>query len=328
MDPINVNHAQVLYSTAGIKAISDSSSSSSSPEVVLTEIKLSANETKVTLESAAEADSKPRFASMEEYNQHKATVYAQWVTLEELETGTRRPYATEEDARLATLTMKELMEESTKLPRIDSNGHLQSSIFGTEQSDRIRVATANKIFEGRHEYNKAAESVESSVKNFKLNIEKKLNIAADSYDIVFSNGKITAVGKGTAAADENSLKKIQDVLDNPTEMKVAMVLSADIEKFNKAAVVLVENNLTQYIYGASKDPYLEKNLSKDWLMEGMNYANATKSSHLNNQYTALFAEAHEKYDSSLKNGTHFENFDTDPGILELTNLRKGIDTNA
>lgn len=328
MDPINISHSQVLHSTAGIKATSDSFTSPGSAQVTLTEIKLSANETKVTLESAVEAESKPRFASMEEYNQHKATVYAQWVTLEELKTGARRPYVTEEDARLATLTMKELMEESSKLPRIDSNGHLQTSMFGTEQSDRIGVAIANKVFEGQHEYNKAAESVENSLKNFKLTIEKKLNIAADSYDIVFSNGKITAVGKGAAAADEKSLKKIQDVLDNPTEMKVAMVLSADIEKFNKAAVVLVENNLTQYIYGASKDPYLEKNLSKDWLMEGMNYANATKGSHINNQYNTIFSEAREKYHEAIKNGTHLSNYDIDPGIIELTNLRKSIDTNA
>jgi hypothetical protein len=262
---------------------------------------------------------------MEEQSEHITNVAAQWVTLEELESGLRRPFATAEDERLSNLTLKELMEEANNLPRVDRNGHLQSGFAGTEQGDRINIAVANKVLEAQYLYKKSSQNVEASVKNFKLDMEKKLKISPDGYDIVFSNGKITAMGKG---ADEQTLKKIQEVLDNPKNMKSAMKLSAEIEEFNKAALALVENELTQYIYGAAKDPYLEKNVSIDWLMEGMNYSDATKSGHVNYKFTSIIADARMKYHETIRNGTHLSNYDIDPGIIELTNLRKNINTNA
>lgn len=322
MEPININHSQVLHSTAGIKLTGDISSLSSDlSRPKSAEIKISQEESKI----AHDSNIKPRFTGMDEQSTSRTNHAAQWVTLEELESGTRRPYATAEDERLSRLTLKELMEESNNLPRVDQNGHLQSGFAGTEQGDRLRSAMANKIFEAQYDYKKSAQSVETAVKDFKLHIEKKLNISPDRYDIVFSNGKITAQGK---AVDAESLKKIQEVLDNPKNVKASMTLAGEIEEFNKAALALVNNELTQYIYGATKDPYLEKNVSIDWLMEGMSYSKATESSQVNYKFTSLIADAREKYNAAIKNGTHLSNYDIDPGIIELTNLRKNIDTNA
>lgn len=322
MDAINVNHSQILYSTLGIKPTSDISSTHSDPsQSTPTEVTISRVEPDIVHDN----NIKSRFSSMEEQSKSVTNVVSQWVTLEELESGTRRPYATAEDERLSRLTLKELMEESNNLPRVDNNGHLQSGFAGTEQGDRINVAIANKVLEAQYSYEKSAKSVETSVKDFKLNIEKNFKIFASSYDIVFKNGKITALGKG---ADESSLKKIQEILDNPKENKAAIALSTEIKEFNKTALVLVENELTQYIYGATKDPYLEKNVSIDWLMEGMNYSKATESGQVDYKFTALIAEAREKYHEAIKDGTHLSNYDIDPGIIELTNLRKSIDTNV
>lgn len=325
MEPINLNHAQILYSSAGIKPTNEiTSSSSNAPQSTPAEIKISSQDPIV----AHDSNIKSRFSSMEEQSQHKTKIVAQWVTLAELESGIRRPYETTEDERLGKLSLKELMEESNNLPRVDQNGHLQSGFAGTEQGDRISVAIANKILEAQYDYRKSTQSVESAIKDFKLHIEKKLNIAPSSYDIVFRNGKITAQGKVTDAASMKNIQKIQEVLDNPKNLQVADTLSTEIDRLNKAALALVENELTQYIYGAIKDPYLQKNISIDWLMEGMNYSNATESTQVNYKFTSIIADAREKYHAAIKNGTHLSNYDIDPGIIELTNLRKNIDVNA
>src|SRR5690606_11040706 len=116
-----------------------------------------------------------------------------WVTLEELETGIRRPPASAEDERLSYLTMKELMEEGLQLPRVDKNGHLKSGFAGTEQGDRISVAKANILLEAQYNLRKTAKNVEASVDKFKKHIEKEFKVDPDSYDIIFKNGKITVV---------------------------------------------------------------------------------------------------------------------------------------
>lgn len=329
MDAININHAQVLYSSVGVKVIGTVSAPTETATPA--ETNSSATEIKLSPEASSIAydpNIKPRFSSMEEQSAHKTRVVAQWVTLDELESGTRRPFATAEDERLSHLTLKELLEEGNKLPRVDKNGHLQSSFSGTEQGDRIGIAIANIVLETQYTYRKAAANVETAVSDFKQHIEKKFNIDPKSYDIVFSNGKITAIGKGSDMASQKDLQRIQKILEKPDDLKVAMSLSLKIDEFNKAAMGMVANELTQYIYGPTQDPYLEKNISMDWLMEGMNYSNATKNTQINHKYLDLIASAREKYHAAIKDGTHLSNYDIDPGILELTQLRKNIDAKA
>lgn len=329
MDAININHAQVLRSSVDVQINGTVSAPAETatptlPNSSATEIKLSPEASSI----AYDHNIKPRFASMEEQSEHKTRVVAQWVTLYELESGTRRPFATAEDERLSRLTLKEIMEESNKLPRVDKNGHLQSSFAGTEQGDRIGIAKANIILEAQYNYRRAATSVESAMSDFKQQLEKKFNLDPKSYDIIFSKGKMTAVGKGSAMASQKELGQIQKILDNPDSMKTSLSLSSKIDEFNKAALTIIENQLTQYIYGATKDPYLEKNISMDWLMEGMNYSNATQNPQVNHKYFDIIAAAREKYHAALKDGTHLSNYNIDPGILELTQLRKNIDTKA
>ena len=82
MEPINLNHAQILYSSAGIKPTNEiTSSSSNAPQSTPAEIKISPQDPIV----AHDSNIKSRFSSMEEQSQHKTKIVAQWVTLAELE---------------------------------------------------------------------------------------------------------------------------------------------------------------------------------------------------------------------------------------------------
>lgn len=327
MDSISLDHKQFLaaastamHSSANA-APSDAAvenvftPNSNSPSAIVT---LSPESTQLSSEYEAQS----RFNSLEELSEHKTRLYSTWVTYEELETGKRRPFASPEDQRLSTLTLKELMEESLKLPSVDKNGHLQSSMEGTEQGDRIGVAVANIVIESQYNYRKAAKSVEASVEKFKQHLEEKFNINPDSYDVMMVDGKITAVSKGKDGADNATLKKIQGVLDNPEKIKPAKDLVQDINAFNEAAFKMIDNQLTQYIYGAQQNRYLPKSVSTEWLMEGMNYSHATTSSQLGYKYLSIVADAREKYHAALKDGSHLTEGKTNPGILELTKLRQ------
>ena len=264
----------------------------------------------------------PRFDSQEELSEHKTRLVATWVTEHELETGTRRPYATAEDERLSKLSLKELVIESSKLPRVDEHGHLQNGRAGTEQGDRISVAITNLVFEAQYNFKKAAENVEASVKEFEKHLQEKFSISPESYDITFIDGKITAISTGKNGADNATLKKIQNVLDNPGKIKPAKDLIEDIKTYNQTAFTIIDNQLTQYIYGAYKNRYLPKEVSADWLVEGMNYSHATTSGKINDKYLSIIAGARDKYQAAVKDGSHLANSNTDPGIMELTKIRQ------
>ncbi|MBE8716554.1 hypothetical protein C4F51_05050 [Cellvibrio sp. KB43] len=246
---------------------------------------------------------------------------ATWVTREELESGTRRPFASAEDERLSHLTLKELMEEGLRLPTVDENGHLKTGFAGTLQSDRINVAVANILFEAQHTYLKAAKDVTAAVEEFKEYMLEEFNIDPDSYDIVFRDGKPVAVSKGSDGLNDEDLEKVQEALDNPKEIKVADKLHQAIDAFNGAALKMIENSLTQHIHGASKNRYLPKEVSATWLMEGMNFSHATTSSHVHDKFLTIMADAREQYHAALKDGSHLANGNTHPGILELTRMR-------
>lgn len=326
---ISLNHAQIL--TEATKSLPSQSAAKAPEETVFTASNHSSPSAipsiKVTLSPAAsqlahDYKTTSRFASMEEQSEHKTRIVSTWVTLEELETGIRRPPASAEDARLSHLTMKELMEEELQLPRVDKNGHLQSGFAGTEQGDRISVAKANILLEARYNLRKTATNVEASVDKFKKHIEKEFNVDPDSYDIIFKNGKITVVSKGFDGADDTSLQKIQKMLDNPEKIKVAVALTRDIESFNEASWQIIDHQLTQYIHGVQQNRYLPDEVSVDWLMDGMNYSHASVSGQTHSKYLSIMAGAREKYHVALKDGTHFANGTTDPGILELTKIRQ------
>jgi hypothetical protein len=325
MESINLNHTQLLFTS--VKTAPSQNTTKAPEDIVFTANTNSSPSVKVTLSPEAsqishDYKSTSRFASMEEQSENKTRVVSTWVTLEELESGSRRPFATAEDERLSRLTLKELMEESLKLPNVDKNEHLQSGFAGTEQGDRIGVAIANILLEAQYDYLKAAKDVESSVKEFKKYVEEELGIDPDSYDIVFRNGKVTAVSKGKEGASDADLEKIQDILDDPEKIKEARKLVLDIESFNTASLQLVENQLTQYIHGPQQNRYLPKEVSIDFLMEETNYSNVSGSSQLNSKYLSIMQGANEKYHAALKDGSHLKSGTTDPGILELTRMRQ------
>ncbi len=327
MDSINLDHKQFLVTASkSMHSSANEGSSDTAVENVFTPnskypsaiVTLSPESTKLSSEYEAQS----RFDSLEELSEHKTRLYSTWVTYEELDSGKRRPFASPEDQRLSTLTLKELMEESLKLPSLDKNGHLQSSMEGTEQGDRIGVAVANIVIESQYNYRKTAKSVEASLEKFKQHLEEKFNIDPDSYEVMMVDGKISAVSKGKDGADNATLKKIQNVLDNPEKIKPAKDLVQDIQAFNDAAFKMIDNQLTRYIYGAQQNRYLPKSVSTDWLMEGMNYSQATTSGQIGDKYLSIVADAREKYHAALKDGSHLTEGKTNPGILELTKLRQ------
>ena len=305
MDSISVNHIQMLATTlkrntpvenqiGPVDMAFSATDSQSSPSV---EVKLSPAASQI----AKDIHVTSRFSSKEEQSENKTRVVSTWITLEELENGTRRPFATPEDERLSHLTLKELMAESMKLPRVDEHGHLQSGFAGTEQGDRIGVAIANIILESQYRHKKSAEAVEASLSKFKQHISDNLGIDPESYKIVFKNGKVTVISNGgEKGADSDALKKIQDVLDNPNDVKPAKALQNNIALYNTASHKLIDNQLTQYIYGAQQNRYLPKEVSSDWLMDGVDYSKATHNSNLSQKYLAIIAGANEKYHAALE----------------------------
>lgn len=325
MESVNLNHLQILTSSS--KTPTPQNTSKTPEDRVLTANNAASPSTIVTLSPAASQLSHDyqmtsRFASMEEQSEHMTRLAATWVTLEELENGTRRPFASAEDERLSRLTLKELMEEGSRMPNADENGHLKSGFAGTLQSDRINVAVANILLEAQHNYSTAAKDVTAAVEEFKEYMKEEFNIDPDSYDILFKDGKPVAVSKGNDGLNNEGLKKVQEVLDNPEDIKSAEKLLKAIDIFNGAALKVIENSLTQYMYGASQNRYLPKEISADWLMEGMNFSHASTSSHVHDKFLTIMADGREKYHAALKDGSHLENGNTDSGILELTKMRE------
>ncbi len=173
----------------------------------------------------------------------------------------------------------------------------------------------------------ATSAVEKSVTNFKTNVEEKLKISSQGYDIVFKDGKASAVGKISStgkAVNADDLKKIQDILDNPTGNAITQNLLNNIDQYNQLSSQLIDNELTQHVYGGEQDRYLPKSVSKNWLMEGTNYSNVSTGNDLYNKYVEIVAAANVKYHAALEDGSHFTDGRTDPGILEATRIRESV----
>lgn len=331
MEPISLNHTQILRSSQVIK---------STEEVVIETPTSSALATSPAVQvilSPAVADLgtdhvfNTRFASAAEYDEHMSKLREQYTSASDYENGTRPPFASAEDERLSHLTMKELLAEAAKLPRIDENGHLLTSIYGNAAGDRYNTAMANLSSKAYFDYNKSAKKAEESTSEFKSAIQDKFKIDSNSYDIISRDGKITAVGKLSSsgkAASADDLAKIQSILNNPSEIPAAKNLIADIEQFNQAAWQLMDNAIVPLVYGPTKNPYLVKSVSEEWVAEGINYSKATNITGLNDKYLSLIADARAKYTEAVKDGTHLSNYDIDPGILELTRMREAINVKA
>jgi|GEM_PF-1225299 len=334
MEPISLNHTQIISSMINTNRASDKAASETiqsftsaepdaktAPQVIISP--LAATLSDLSLKS--------RFTSQEEFSTHSTKLFSQLLTTEEIQSGTRRPFASEEDERLSHLTLKELMEESNKLPLVDEHGHSAASIYGNEQTDRINIAIGNLLLTNQVKQRDAASAVEASVSAFKSNAEEKLKISSQSYDIVFKDGKATVFGKVSSngnAANADELKKIQALLDNPGDDEPARKLLGDIDQYNQTSWQLIDNELTQHIYGAEQDPYLPKNASVDWLLEGTNYSNVSSSNNLYDKYVEIVASARIKYQAALEDGSHFANSRTDPGIQEATKIRESLNTQA
>ena len=334
MDPISINHAQLLSSsinakrpeTEGRTDIVETFTAADPTVKASTEVVISPLASELS-----ELSLKSRFTSMEEFSAHSTELYSQLLTTEEIQSGSRRNFASAEDERLSHLTLKELMDESNKLSLVDENGHSSTSFYGNEQSDRLQIAVGNLLLANQVKQRDAATSVEKSVSTFKSVVEEKLGISAKGYDIVFKDGKATAVGKMSSsgeAASSQELEKIQKLLDNPSSNPSAQKVLSDINEYNQTSWQLVDNILTQRIHGGEQNRYLSTAISSDWLMEGSNYSNVSKGNGLYEKYVEIVASANIKYQAALQDGSHFLNNRTDPGILEATRIRDSLSVRA
>lgn len=333
MESININHAQVISSTINAQRSTTDIEGESQQTFFTSAAPAASPSTQVTISPMAATISdlsmKSRFTSLEELSAHKTKLFEQVLTTEEILSGTRRPFASAEDERLSHLTVKQLMEESNKLPAIDAQGQSLAGIAGTEQADRISVALMNLLIKTQVQHRDAAANVEQSLVSFKSNIEDKLKISSQSYDIIFKDGKATAIGKVSSmgkTADAGELEKVQTLLDKPDHDESAKSLLNNIDHYNKLSWQMIDNELTQHIYGAEQDNYLPKNVSLEWLLEGTNYSSVAKGNSLYDKYVELAASASKKYLAALEDGSHFAHSRTDLGILEATKIRESLNT--
>ena len=333
MDLTSVNQVQIRTNIRQPTLGSDISASAEAitlpniDEVPYAEVLLSPE----AVELSIDKNVKPRFSSAEEFSEHSTKFMAKLTTKEEYESGVRRPFESQEDERLSKLSIKELIEEGNKLPRVDKNGHLSSSMHGTEQGDRINLAIGNILFKNQYERSNAAVKVQASVDDFKNAIKSEYKIEPNSYDVIFKDGKATVIGKltsGHKAATTYELARVQKSLDGINSSTSAKQLQTDIKEFNRLSFEYVDNYLTPHIYGPEKNPFLTKSVSSDWLLDGTNYSSAESNSNLNEKYLSIIADARGKYNAAVKDGTLLSYYDIDKGLLELTKLRENINTKA
>ncbi|HEY6528713.1 MAG TPA: hypothetical protein VIZ65_08460 [Cellvibrionaceae bacterium] len=334
MDSISINHAQTLSNTINTKRIDNDTSLEESLTFAPAESNVEASAEVVISPLAfvlSDLNLKSRFTSADEFSEHTTKLFSQFLTTEEIQSGARRPFASAEDARLSRLSLRELMEESNKLPLVDENGHSRASFYRNEQTDRISIAAGNLLLTNQVNHRDAAFRVDQSVSSFKLDVEEKVGISSTGYDIVFKDGKATAIARisstGVAASPEE-LKNVQEFLDNPSHNPISKKLLLDIDSYNRESWQLIDNELTIHIYGGEQDRYLQKQVSKEWLMEGTNYSTVSQENGLYSRYVEIVAAANIKYQAALEDGSHYYNNNTDPGILEITRIRESLSVKA
>lgn len=319
MDPIHINHAHYLQSLPSLTRESRTFSAVSTQKIT------EENTEQVTLSPAAKAlqigtSGSARFQSMEAQSANKTKQVNAWLTLDELESGIRRPFSHPEEARLSTLTLSELMREIKNLPAVDEHGHLQSSFAGTEQGDRLGTAVANLKIRAQFAFEKALKGVSDSLADFEEYVESHLGISPETYSVKHINGEITVVVSDNGTLNNPNIKKIQNLIDAPKHGSKAEEFVSRIEEFNRAASELINNRLTLHTEGQNQNPYLPKRLSVEEIMDGVNYSGSA-ASHLSNKWLNLVESANAAYREAITNGSHLENT-VNPGIRALTKKRE------
>ncbi len=273
MEPIQLNRSQILHSTLNERPETEveleSSSQTSPPATIVTVSpegrRLATAET--TLPVA-------RFLSDEERGENTSKILSKMITYEQFEKGTYA-YETEEDFRLSQLSMKELLTEAynaTKLPDNDFGVLAISTPDGTEQGDRYRLAKANLFAEEAFQVRKSSEQVASSIEAFKTKIEDLApQIDKNSYDIIYQDGKVVAIGIGTNAASKESLATVQAILDEPNDDSTVKTLLNDIEVFNNTVLHQLETAIIADIGAMGQHSYLPETVPIEELFEGFSY---------------------------------------------------------
>ena len=203
-------------------------------------------------------------------------IFAMTKTFSSITEGTYQ-YRDEEDYRLGQLSMAELSQEAYDLVKVESNdqGVLAITPYGgSEQLDRLTLASINLSVERQYKTIAASESTASTVENFKERVSDNLpNIDSTSFDIIQKNGSLKVEASGEVDIDEETLALIQEKLNG----KEGKATHNAIESFNTTYHQFISDELhlgTEY----SSIKQKPESINIEFVMEGFNYGDRVTAS--------------------------------------------------
>ena len=212
-------------------------------------------------------------------------IYAAAKTFTSITEGTYQ-YEDEEDLRLSQLSMAELAKEAYDLVKVEPNDQGVLAIIpqkGTEQLDRLMLASINLSIERKYTTIEASEKTASAVESFKERISEDLsNIDPALFDIIHRDGSLKVEASGVGEIDDVTLTLIQERLDG----KEGKATRDAIESFNATYHQFISDELnlgTEYSSIKGKP----ESINIEFVMEGFNY---------NDKVTTSFTHAKSVYE--------------------------------
>lgn len=320
MESIQLNHSQILQKTVGLQLSGQVELGSAKSEAIPSTIV----EISAVAHKLIEGNRESRFSSDEERDAHLTKLANTMLTYEDLQSG-KHSYENEEDQRLGQLSMKELLIENYQ--SWTESGELGGVVSESVRSDRHLIAKGNLDIEAAFQFEKSREFVTLALDNFREKLSEKIpSIDPDSYDIVYQDGEITAIAKGSDGATDEELEKIQKLLDDPGDNPAAKRLVNSIEQFNKASLEVVNLEITKVKYRGAydgNDPYIPESYSMEQVMQDFSYSDDVEASnHMSGALTDMYAGSRERYHTALEDGSHADL--QDPGLRALTEMREAM----
>jgi len=308
---------EILFSARPV--ISEPGNTASNPATVITAVADADKprpSTQVSLSPAAtrfQIDKPPeqlqaRFSNEDERNAHIADQISKIKTFAQWQSG-RYSHESEEDLRLSQLSMHELLVEGHKAAYRPENSRgiiAVSGPDGTVQGDKIELAMANLMADSRYRIKESSQATAESLDHFKARMQElEPGIATDSYDIVFKDGQVQAVGSGREPADADALEKIQALLDDPDGEQAAKSLLSNIQSLNTDIHHNFDLKLTRAIgYPPPVNNYLPDSLSTAQLMEGFSYSKDDSLQYALDRLEDLRLAAGTQARADMANGTY------------------------
>lgn len=320
MDLISINHTQVMQQTANFKPlepVEHGGEKTAAGQTIVTPVDISPAPAKARDESIT-----PRFNTSEEQQRHIRDKANSAPTLDDLKDG-KIDSASAEINSLMKLGMKGVMQEMWS--EYKEHGGLLGLVAPSESIEKLGEAARNIKLEVQYQFENAKEAVSITMDKFKTMASDNLDIAEDSFDVVYENGKTTVVGIEGEDITQEQIDKLQQLIDNPSGNAVALQLSNAIDQFNNASWEVIDHDLDMYKYNSPHDggnPYVPESYSMDEVMpNGFSYTDdIEQSGHIQNALMDMLSSAREGLKVAIEDKSHFEL--EDPGLRALTLMRE------